>query len=63
MRVSQRFTLGAAQSQLEFVDIDLESDTPLFVDPRALRLLDSEWAEECVALIQDFFRVVLDKIA
>jgi len=63
VRVSQRFALGAAQSQLEFVDIDLESDTPLFVDPRALRLLDSEWAEECVALIQDFFRVVLDKIA
>ena len=63
MKVSQRFSLRAAQAQLEFVDIDLESDTPLFVDPRALRLLDSEWAEECVALIQDFFRVVLQNIA
>lgn len=63
MKVSTQFNLGFTQSQLEFVDVDLERDMPFFVDPRALRLLDSEWAEECVALIQDFFRFVLSKIA
>ena len=59
MRVSARFHLGVAQSQLEFVDVDLSKDVALFVDPRALRLLDSDWADECVALVQDFFRHVL----
>jgi len=57
------YKLGLSQSQLEFVDVDVEGDVPFFVDPRALRLLDSDWADECVALVQDFFRHVLSKIA
>lgn len=63
MKVSRRFNLQGSQSQLEFIDVDLAKDVALFVDPRALRLLDSEWAEECVALVQDFFRSVLAHIA
>jgi hypothetical protein len=63
MRVSEHYGLGRSQPVLEFVDVDLERDTPLFVDPRALRLLDSEWAEECVSLVQDFFRHVLNLIS
>lgn len=63
MRVSRRFKLGLSQSQLEFVDVDLDRDIAFFVDPRALRLLDSDWADECVALVQDFFRYVLSCIA
>ena len=55
MRVSKEFDLGRSQSELEFVDVELAGDTPLFVDPRALRLHDSEWASECVALVQIFF--------
>ena len=62
MRVSERYNLGRTQPLLEFVDVELDRDTPLFVDPRALRLLDSEWAEECVSLVQDFFRYVLTLI-
>lgn len=62
MRVSQQFNLGRGQDQLEFVDVDLAGDAPLFVDPRALRLLESEWSEECVALVQDFFGCVIRHI-
>ena len=62
MRVSQYFNLGRTQAQLEFVDVEIERDTKLFIDPRALRLLESEWAERSVALIQDFFNHVIDLI-
>lgn len=62
MKVSEHYGLHRRQPELEFVDVELERDTPLFVDPRALRLLDSEWAEECVFLAQDFFSHILELI-
>lgn len=62
MRVSEYYKLGRTQSTLDFVDIDVLEDTKLFVDPRALRLLPSRWADECVSLIQNFFSTVLAKI-
>lgn len=62
MRVSQRFNLGRTQPTLDFVDVDTARDARLFIDPRALKLLRSEWADECVSLVQDFFRTVLEAI-
>jgi len=34
----------------------------LYVDPRAIRLLPTPWGQECVSLIQAFFRRVLKAI-
>jgi hypothetical protein len=62
MRVSQAFNLERAQGELDFVDVDVDGDTRLYVDPRALRLLTTEWGQECVSLIQHFFRTVLEAI-
>lgn len=62
MRFSEHFKLGRSQSELDFVDIDVEGDIPLFLDPRALYLLQGEWASECVSLLQSFFGAVLDAI-
>jgi hypothetical protein len=50
------------QPELDFVDVDVRGDTKLFVDPRALLLLPTEWGEECVALVQDFFGTVMGAI-
>jgi hypothetical protein len=58
-RVSQHFHLGLDQPSLDFVDVDIIGDLSVFIDPRALRLLHSEWGDECVSLIQNFFRAVL----
>lgn len=63
MHISEHYKLGRTQSSLDFVDVDIKGDTPIFIDPRALRLLPSPWGNECVALIQDFFKTVLDAIA
>ena len=63
MQVSKYFKLARSQPTLDFVDVDVRGDARVFVDPRALRLLHSPWADECVALIQGFFHSVLRLIA
>ena len=62
MRVSEYFQLDKNQSELDFVDVQLETDTKLFIDPTALHLFDSEWGRECVSLIQNYFSLVLEYI-
>lgn len=62
MRVSQYYKLKRNQPSLDFVDVDVRGDSRIFVDPRALRLLHSLWADECGALVQNFFRTVLREI-
>jgi hypothetical protein len=62
VRVSEHYSLGLTQPSLEFVDVDIRSDTRVFVDPRALHSLDSPWGNECVTLLQSFFTTVLDAI-
>lgn len=62
MRVSDYYQLGVRQAALDFVDVDIEGDVPLFVDPRALRLSDGAWANDCVSLIQVFFDSVVAAI-
>jgi hypothetical protein len=61
-RASEYFDLGMSQPQLDFVDVAIETDTKVYLDPRALTLLDTEWGRECVALIQDYFGCVLSAI-
>jgi hypothetical protein len=61
-RVSDYFELGRKQPELDFVDIDIRDDLRVFVDPRALRLLPSEWGSRCTSLVQDFFSTVLAAI-
>lgn len=62
MRVSEYYALGRTQPTLEFVDVDIRGDTRVFVDPRAIQGIESNWSAECVALLQSFFSAVLDAI-
>src|SRR5262249_48422735 len=59
MRISEHFHLGRSQPTLDFVDVDIRGDTPVFISPRALMLLPSEWGDACVHLVQNFFQTVL----
>lgn len=61
-RVSTIYKLGRSQATLDFVDVDINTDTKLFVSPRAFTLIHSEWSSACVSLIQNFFDTVLDSI-
>lgn len=60
--MSRYFKLGRVQGTLDFVDVDTESDVPVFIDPMALSLLSTDWAHECQALIDDFFSTILELI-
>lgn len=62
MRISEYFNLGRTQPTLDFVDVDIFGDIKVFVDPRALRMLPSQWGTECVSLVKDFFGTVLKLI-
>jgi hypothetical protein len=62
MRVSEYFNLGRDQPTLEFLDVDIHGDVQVFVDPRAVRFIDSDWSRECVSLLQNFFDTVMDAI-
>lgn len=59
MRVSQYFKLGREQPALDFVDVDVTNDLKAFIDPWALRHVESDWAETCVSLVQNYFQVLL----
>ena len=61
-RVSEQYKLGVGQDALDFVDVDIWGDDPLYIDPRALRTLKTPWTNECVTLLQDFFGTVLELI-
>ena len=59
MKISEYFKLARTQPTLDFVDVDVVNDVAIFVDPRALRRLPSTWGDECVSLVQHFFRAVI----
>lgn len=63
MRVSEHYSLGMEQPSLDFVDVRLNTDVPLFLDPTALHLLDTEWGARCRSLIHSYFSTVLECIA
>jgi hypothetical protein len=61
-RVSTIFELKRSQATLDFVDVDVERDTRVFVSPRALTLMQTDWGDGCVSLIQNYFETVLKLI-
>lgn len=58
-RVSTHYRLGRTQPTLDFVDVDIHGDSRMFVDPRALRQLETEWTDWCISLLQSFFSEIL----
>ena len=63
MRVSEHFKLGKTQPYLDFVDIPLDTDIEVFIDPTALRTLKSTWGNECASLVQYYFEAVLRRMS
>lgn len=62
MRIAEYYKLGKTQPFLDFVDIPLDTDLPVFVDPLAIKSLKSSWGQECTFLLQNYFEVVLRHI-
>lgn len=63
MLLSVALGINLSQPLLDFVDIDLELDFPLYVDPLGFIEPKDSFAFECQADIRDFFETVLKSIA
>jgi len=59
---SKHFKLPATQAQLDFVNVPLDTDAPLFVDPYSFKINNDLWSIECNNLLIDFFQKLLAEI-
>jgi hypothetical protein len=62
LRFSDFFELHKSQGELDFVDIPLETDILLYVDPYCFKITNDPWFDECNDLIVDYFELILGKI-
>lgn len=62
LRFSDHFWIGKSQAELDFVDVPLTTDLPLFVDPYALSVEEAPWFVECNDLVVGFFELLVRSI-
>lgn len=62
MRFSEYFGLKKSQAYLDFVDVPLDTDLAVFLEPLAIKTLQSTWGDELASLLQSFFETVLKLI-
>ena len=55
MKISQIFALNRSQAELDFVDIDVNRDLPLFIDPHFLAQRTDPWSVHASHTIRSFF--------
>lgn len=56
---SEHFRLNKQQAELDFVDIFIDDDKPLYIDPYVFKVRNDAWSVECNNLIVDFFNTVV----
>lgn len=59
MKLSEYFNLNRSQPYLDFVDIPLHTDLPVFLEPGAIKSLRSPWGNDLSSLLQTFFDTIL----
>lgn len=61
-RISQVYRLANSQAEVDFVDVELNADTPLYLDPYAIQLKKDEWSMRCGEQIRSFFSALLEAL-
>jgi len=59
MKISEKYELGKSQYELDFVDVDIDRDIPLFMDPYFISKCDFPFAFDAHRTIKSFFEVLL----
>ena len=59
MKISELFNLGKTQFELDFVDIDTDKDTPLFLDPYFISKCEFPFAISAYSSIKSYFEFLL----
>ncbi len=60
MKISEIFNLEKSQRELDFLDININEDLPLFLDPYFLSLRNDLWSIDAHRTIQSFFHQVIE---
>lgn len=63
MKISKKFNLGKSQNELDFIDIDVNKDMPLFIDPYRISKLNGPFINEANALINNYFNYLTELLA
>lgn len=61
-RFSDHFSLNKSQSELDFVDVPINRDIPLFIDPFALSQRVDRWSIKAHQTLINFFQLIVDRI-
>lgn len=61
-RFSHYFNLSSNQSELDFLDIYVNQDIPLFLDPYGIAAMGSKWSRDCETQIATYFQFLIDCI-
>ncbi|MBA4420217.1 MAG: hypothetical protein C0391_03635 [Anaerolinea sp.] len=59
---SNYFNLNKTQSELDFVDIPINGDIHLFIDPFAISQRTDPWSINCHSILVSYFQHVIDRI-
>ncbi|TKW61399.1 MAG: hypothetical protein DI628_01875 [Blastochloris viridis] len=62
VRFTEHFGIPLTQHSVDFVNVNLDSDIPLFIDPVALAEREDEWAQVCTGMVAGFFQRIVDLI-
>lgn len=62
MKISQIFDLKKSQYELDFVDVDIEKDNHLFLDPFFISTRPDPWSTNANRTIKSFFQYAIDLI-
>jgi len=62
MQINTRFNLEKSQAELDFVNIDTNRDTPLFLDPFFLSKRIDNWSSSATLTLRSFFQTLIDHI-
>src|SRR4051794_38684158 len=61
-RFSNYFNISKKQSEFDFVDVLIDADIPLYIDPFALSVEEDDWSKECNDLVVGFFQELVDTL-
>lgn len=63
LRFTDHFNINKPQADLDFVDIPLNTDIPLYIDPYAISIRSEPFYVECNQMIIDYFDAIIKSIS